>query len=265
MRHIRIRKYIQENDLDKYVNALVEFWSERPPEVSHGLTHCLDVVQNCKTYGELNEYEDIRSLVIYGIFHDIVRPVLGEGGNEDQSESPVVTKEILSKLDTPKESINKIINVMAAHDDWQDDKDVDIFTLISSFADKASLNIFQSYSYAWAANRYFESAGKPPVYSTHQNLVSDFAKYQTRAWKIFKNFHQDLQGSEIAIRNYAEAFNGFTSTLLTDPENLTFNETLEQMATLYARYEYQAYKTFNIDEELIEKCMVKFEGLDYKG
>lgn len=177
----RAKDIIEEQNLQKYVDILLNYWAEYPPELGHGVHHAISVAVEAYDLGLENNYDQPEDLFLGGLFHDIYRPTESGTGEEDQTKGARITKELLDKNSVEDKLVSKIYNMILSHDEWRGAENPPQFDLLVSIADKICMSFYHSDTYVWSVNQNQLRKGKEPIMTSHFNNTYLWLRYQKRA------------------------------------------------------------------------------------
>lgn len=252
----KAKKIVEEHDLQKYVDMLLDFWEKHPTTLGHGFEHVLRTAVQGYEIAELNDYPDPEHLFIGGLFHDVHRPAEGEDGEEDQYLSLKISIDLFYNSKIPSEIATKVLHAIESHDNWRGKQDAPQYDVLLSMADKASHSELIAYSYIWSSNKYqIEKIGKP-VYTSHLQGLYAFGKYQIRAWEVMMK--HPVNGVERAIDSYIRIYRTISDNYEQDPTGKEFMSYLENVSSECRAEEQQCLQAFGREESSIAKIMHRF-------
>lgn len=238
----------EHHKLSKFIDVLIEYWGENPPIPGHGFVHVIQVAVESYAFGEENNYEKPEYLFLGGLFHDIYRPAEGKHGEEDQTPGADVVKELFQKNNLDKAAMKLIVGVIKTHDNWRGTDNPPVFDLYLSLGDKASHTQYLVDSYVWINNRKRFLMKKEPVYSNHLQTLTQWYRYQPRAWEIFTKYNH-VKGVEKSIQKYLDIVKSTIQRYEEDPEGLNFNNYIEDQKNKTKKLEIKYLTAFKIDNQ----------------
>ncbi len=251
------KEIIEEHELQKYQDLLLDYWENNPPTMGHGFMHVLMVAVRAYEFSLLNKYPEPEHLFLGGLFHDVHREAEGRDGDESQMLSAKILNDLFNGGDAkvPHEIAYKIISAVNSHDSWRNEDNAPLFDLILSTADKACWKE-SVYPYVWASNKNtFETSGKK-TFETHLRMLYGLVKYQQRAWEVM--IKHPIKGTEEAITSYLAGFTLAAENYKRDGvDKALFSEYVENAAEEYRQNEIFSLKAFGRSEEQIKKLMAR--------
>jgi len=248
--------YIKKQNLQKYIDIILQYWKKNPTSLGHGFSHMLKVAVTSYETGLKNKYPQPEHLFIGGLFHDIYRPAIYASGDEDQRLGADITRKLFVANKISTDITAKVLAAIISHDEWRNLKDPPIFDLIISIGDKIVHDYSVAYNYVWAVNKYYKANTGKPVFTTHQGTLAVFNKYQQRAWEIFTK--HPIKGTEEAIASYLHIYQTVADNYFKDKTGKHFFEYVEKVAEIYRNEERKYLQYFGLADNEINKIMKRY-------
>lgn len=248
------KEITDRHNLYKYIDIILDYWTENPTTLGHGFSHVLKVAVEAYELGELNGYGKPENLFIGSLFHDIYRPAEGKDGEEDQTRGASIVKELFTKEKVPDNITKMIMSSILSHDNWAGRKDANVFDIIVSIGDKATHQEL-IYYYVWASNKYAEDKGGEIKYKNHLEVLYGFVKYQQRAWDIF--IKHPIRGIERAVEAYIEGYRKVSDNYKKDRKGKNFQNYLKNQAEEYRKEERKYLELYGRDDRSIKRIMAR--------
>ena len=118
-----------------------------------------------------------------------------------------------------------------SHDNWIGTENSPTFDLLLSLADKASHNNNMAYCYVWASNKFYMQKYNKPAYKNHFDVLSAFALYQTRAWKLFRKHPIDRY--KLGANSYISVCGATVKKYQDDPDGENFFKFLDAQRDIF--------------------------------
>lgn len=251
-------KIVKSYRLSQYIDVLTKYWSENPPIPGHGFLHVIQVRVESYIFGKDNNYPKPEYLFLGGLFHDIYRPAEGKHGEEDQTPGADIVEELFRENNLDKKAMELIIGAIKTHDSWRGIDKPPLFDLYLSLGDKASHTTDLVDSYVWINNRKRQIKKKEPVYSNHFQTLSQWYKYQPRAWEIFTKYKY-VKGIEKCIQKYIDIVKSTISRYEKDPEGVNFDRLLEARKNETKKLEIMYLKAFKVDSIWTDRILKLYD------
>jgi hypothetical protein len=253
----RAAKIVEKFNLQKYVNVLVNYWSQNPPTAGHGFAHAVGVGVEAYQFGIDNRYEHPEYLFLGGLFHDIYRPAEGQHGEEDQTPGAEVVAKLFDENGLDSTAKDLIVGAIKSHDSWRREDNPPKFDLYLSLGDKSMMNTLLADSYVWINNRKRELENRESVYSNHIETLTSFYKYQIRAWEILMKY-KDVIGIERPRNAYINTVKMTIEKYEEDPQAKDFNGWIFQQKSKMEKLENEFLQKFGVSKKIVGKVLALY-------
>ena len=253
----KAKEIILKHDLQKYVDVLIDYWTENPTTLGHGFEHVLKAAVECYLFAAENGYASPEELFVAGLYHDVFRPAEGKDASEDHhEESAEVIKTLFTENNLSTEIKDKLINYLMTQDEWRGKSDTieNEFDLYLFLGERATHTSLMADAYAWASNQFAIQHGGKPIYDSHLRTAYGLVRYQVPVWKIFMNYLH-LKGIERGIEAYIGMYNNATNMYFQDKTAEHFDEYLQGQADKVRLLEQEYLAEFVDDPGRIEQLM----------